>query len=249
MPQSWKTIDEIQFNEDRWLIKNLIPREGITILASVSGEGKSLVAGHLSRCITEGLALFGNQTMKTDAHKVLYCNLEMSVSEMQRRGRLIGFNSDNKNLIILNEDDFNLNGAGLDDYKYRWLLDFIAREKIEVLIIDTFRPTTGGIPEEKAELIRRFFQKFMILKNCGVSVIFIEHVRKPTQLEGKIPKKEQVPYAYKIILEERRAFATYITGLKEKQKVLLGTLEHKKGVVNKGKEATFVTSSPNWLRG
>jgi hypothetical protein len=191
-PQFWSDINALTFDPDRWLIPDLIPREGVSMWASVSGEGKSFQMLHLAKSLSVGSNLYGNPNFPTKKSKVLYINLEMSVSEMQRRGRMIGFDADDKNLIILNEDNFNLNGAGLQDFKYRWLLDFILKEKIEVLIIDTFRPTIGAMREDKSEDVRAFFQKFLILKNVGISVIFTEHLRKPTHLEGRIPKKEQV---------------------------------------------------------
>lgn len=192
-PWSWKEIDAKEFPEDRWIVKNLFPREGISIFASISGEGKSLLLMHLAKCLSEGKPWFGHQDFKTTRTRVLYVNLEMSVSEIQRRGRKIGFDPENEDLIILNEDDFNLNEPlGQDDLKYKWLLNFIYNQKIGVVIIDTFRAVSGGLKEEKAEEIRKFFQKFMVLKNSGISIIFLEHVRKPTQMEGKIPRKEQL---------------------------------------------------------
>ncbi|MBU3668774.1 MAG: AAA family ATPase [Candidatus Taylorbacteria bacterium] len=190
-PFSWKEINSMIFPEDRWRVENLLPIEGISILASASGEGKTIMMMDLIKSITNGTPWLGQ--FKIKKAKLLYVNLEMSVSEIQRRGRKIGFDVDDNNLIILNEDDFNLNeGIGQEDMKYKWLLKFIYDKKIEVVIIDTFRAASGGLKEEKAEEIRKFFQKFQILKNSGVSVVFLEHVRKPTQIEGKIPKKEQL---------------------------------------------------------
>lgn len=192
-PMVWRAIDGIQFPSDRWLVEGLFPREGISMIASISGEGKSLIAMQLAKCVSEGTPWFGHPPFKTIQTKVLYINLEMSVSEMQRRGRLLGFESSNENLIILNEDDFNLNQPpGDDDLKYKWLLTFIHENNIGFIIVDTFRAAGGGLKEEKADEVRKYFQKFQILKNSGVSIVFLEHVRKPTQLEGKKPKKEQL---------------------------------------------------------
>ncbi len=191
-PQYWSQIDSLSFDPDRWLIPNLLPKEGITMVASISGEGKTLLILHLSKCLADGSPLFGNPNFPVKKSKVLYINLEMSTSEVQRRGRLIGFKSEETNLIILNEDDFNLNAGSRMDFKYLWLLEFTLRENIEVIIIDTVRPTIGNMREDKAEEVRSFFQKFFILKNSGVSLVFTEHLRKPTQMEGRIPKKEQV---------------------------------------------------------
>jgi hypothetical protein len=188
----WNDIDKLEFPEDRWLVRNLIPKEGLTTIASVSGEGKSLLAMHLAKCLTDGTPWFGHEGFKTEKRRVLYLNLEMSLSEMQRRGRKIGLDVSNEDLIFLNEDNFNLNIKDGDDYQYSWLLNEIDEKKINVLIVDTFRAASGGLHEDKAEDVREFFKKFQVLKNSGVSVIFLEHVRKPNQMEGKIPKKEQV---------------------------------------------------------
>jgi len=95
----------------------------------------------------------------------------------------------------LTEDDFNLSapkGLKDDDINYLWLLEYIYKNNIQVVIIDTFRATAGGLKEDKAEEVRAFFQRFQILKNSGISVIFSEHRRKPNNFEGKVPKKEQL---------------------------------------------------------
>ena len=100
-PQYWSDIDAIEFDPDRWLIPNLVPREGVSMLASVSGEGKSLHVMHWCLCFATGAPLYGNPNLPVKKSKVLYVNLEMSVSEMQRRGRLMGFSSDDKNAGLL----------------------------------------------------------------------------------------------------------------------------------------------------
>jgi len=193
-PLVWKDIDNFRFSDDRWLVKNLIPKEGVTIFASVSGEGKSLLVMHLAKCISEGTPWFGYEGFSTKQSKVLYINLEMSVSEIQRRGRKIGFNIENNNLVILNEDDLNLNDKRYtsDDVKFKWLLKYIHENQVKVVIVDTLRGVSGGLKENEAEAVREFFQKFMVLKNSGVSIIFLDHTKKASHLEGKIPKKEWV---------------------------------------------------------
>lgn len=189
----WKDIDAMEFSDNRWIVRDLFPKEGITIFASISGEGKSLLLMHLAKCISEGSAWFGHEAFQTEKARVLYVNCEMSLSEMQRRGRLIGFDPANEDLVLLNADDLNLNeGIRHENLNYKWLLDYIHQNHVSVVIIDTFRAVCGGLKEEKAEEVREFFQKFLILKNSGVSVIFLEHLRKATQFEGKVPRREQL---------------------------------------------------------
>ena len=188
----WREMNEMVFPEDRWLVKNIFPKEGLSTIASVSGEGKSLLAMHLAKCLTDGTPWFGYEGFKTEKRRVMYLNLEMSLSEMQRRGRKLGLDENNEDLIIVNEDNLNLNREEDNEYQYAWLLNEIEEKGVQVLIVDTFRAASGGLHEDKAEDVREFFKKFQVLKNSGISVIFLEHVRKSNQMEGKVPKKEQV---------------------------------------------------------
>lgn len=190
--ETWSEIESYESPEDPWLVSNLIPKEGISIIASISGEGKSFLTMHLAKCIAEGLPWFGNESFSVKKARVLYINLEMSKSEIKRRGQKLSL-CESGNLRFINADDFNLNEhIGQEDRKYKELLTRIYDEKISVVIIDTFRASAGGLKEEKAEEVRSYFKKFQLLKNSGVSLIFNEHVRKPTHLEGKKPKKEQL---------------------------------------------------------
>jgi hypothetical protein len=68
----------------------------------------------------------------------------------------------------------------------------VKQQKINIIFVDTFRASAGGIKEEKAEEIRKFFNLFKSFKDSGVAVVFLDHCRKPNNFEGKIPKKEQV---------------------------------------------------------
>ena len=89
---------------------------------------------------------------------------------------------------IVNSDEINLNRPE----GYVWLKTFVGFHKIKVVFIDTFIAVTGGLKEEKAEEIRQFFNKFNSLKNSGVTIVWLMHLRKPNNFEGKTPKKEQL---------------------------------------------------------
>jgi hypothetical protein len=103
-PQLWEEINKMVFPADRWRIKNLIPREGIVILAAVSGEKKSWVAMSMAQCIASGINFLGNPLFETLPGKVLFIDGESSTSEFQRRGRQLGFDSAGDNLLILNKE-------------------------------------------------------------------------------------------------------------------------------------------------
>jgi hypothetical protein len=190
---NWGKIDEQVFSEDRFRIKGLIPKEGTAFLASVAGDRKTWLAMYIAHCISEGIDFLDNPEFKTIKGKVLYVNAEMSVSEFQRRGRLLGF-KDTESLVILNTDNFNLYARDEDEGSkhLRWFIKYIFDNDIDVVVIDTFRAVAAGLKEEKAEEIRQFFKSLAVLKDSGVSIIILEHLRKPNNFEGRVPKKEQL---------------------------------------------------------
>jgi RecA-family ATPase len=185
-PVSWTALGNKKFPERKWLIQNLIPREGFVILASVTGEKKTWIAMEMARCIALGINFLGNPDFKAEPENVLYIDMEMSQSEAQKRGRQLGFNESNKKILVFSDTELNLN----TDEGIEWLLNVIEYFETKVVFIDTFRAVSGGIKEEKADEIRTFFNRLKILKDMGVAVVFLDHFRKPSNFEGKVPKKE-----------------------------------------------------------
>lgn len=187
-PILWEEIEKMTFPEDRWRIRNILPKEGFTILASVSGERKTWLALEMAKCIALGKNFLDNSDFETKEGNVLYLDMEMSASELQRRGKQLSLGEQKEKLFIVNNNDLNLNtedGAN-------WLIEMIEQYKISTVFIDTFRAVAGGLKEEKAEEIRTMFNRFKLLKNKEVSVIFLDHLRKPNNFEGKIVKKEHL---------------------------------------------------------
>jgi hypothetical protein len=114
---------------------------------------------------------------------------------MQRRGKLLGISVENTNLFFLSRDDFNLHSPPDDEEgtkDYRWLLKHIDSNKIDLVVLDTFRSIAGGLKEEKAEEVRSLFKRLHILKNSGVCVLVLDHYRKPSNFEGKTPQKHHL---------------------------------------------------------
>jgi hypothetical protein len=87
-------------------------------------------------------------------------------------------------------DNLNLSNPEREDLDV--ITDMVKKHDIKVVIIDTFRAVAGGMKEEKAEEVRAFFSRFRPIKDMGVCIIFLDHFRKPSHFEGKIPKKEHL---------------------------------------------------------
>ena len=187
-PTTWTEFSKKEFPKKKWRIKDLIPCEGIVIIASPSGEKKTWIAMEMARSIACGSNFLDSEEFPTIQAKILYIDQEMAQSELHRRGKQLKFDQTGDNIWLLSCDDLNL----ADDDKLENLKDFISREEIKVVFVDTFRAIAGGLKEDKAEEVRAFFNKFRTLKNLGITFIFLDHCRKPHPFEGKIPKKEQV---------------------------------------------------------
>ncbi len=184
----WPEFSNIKFPTQRWRIKNLIPMQGFVILAGISGEGKSWTAMEIAKCIASGKDFLDTEDFKVQQGKVLYIDMEMPKSEIQRRGNQIGLCSDQ--FYIFSSDKFNLNPESSHDFDK--LDRFITEYKISTVIIDTFRAVSGGLKEERADEIREFFNLFKAFKDKEVVIIFLDHFRKPSRFEGKVPKKENL---------------------------------------------------------
>lgn len=188
-PVTWRVLKNEKFPSAQWRIKNLIPTEGLVFLASISGEGKTWVAMEIAQAITSGKDFLGHSGFKSVPGNVLYIDSEMSRQELQRRGIQIDFDND-LGLFLLN-DDLNFSARSLDDH-HEWLEEFIEQNEICVVIIDTFRAVAGGLKEEKAEDVREFINGFKKYKNKKVAIIFLDHCRKASHFETKIPQKEHL---------------------------------------------------------
>lgn len=185
---TWKEFSKIEFPQQKWLIERLIPREGIVIIASPSGEKKTWLAMSMATSIANGTDFLQHSDFKAHEGTVLYIDQEMSQTELQRRGNLLGL-PNTKNPIYLGR------GGNLDFSKEEHIEDLfatIARYEVKVVFIDTLRAVAGGLKEDKAEEVRQFLDRFKSLKDQGVALVFLDHCRKPALREGNTPKKEQL---------------------------------------------------------
>jgi hypothetical protein len=185
----WSDLNKKEFPENRWRIKNLIPHEGFVILSSISGEKKTWIALEMARCISHGIDFLEIEQFKTTPANVLYVDGENPQAEMQKRGRQLGFKEDSFNKIsFYSVDDLNLS----DEDQVDKFIEMIKEKDFKVIFIDTMRAVAGALKEDKAEDVRQFFNRFKKLKDEGIVIVFLDHLRKPSNLDGKVPKKEHL---------------------------------------------------------
>lgn len=183
----WHEFDQIAFPETKWWITDLIPASSLVLIAAPSGEKKSWVALEMARCIVLGIPFAGQ--FETRKANVLYIEQESPQYLVQKRGKQLGINEISGGIYLLSQDTLSLNDPRTLDKLFR----FVQEHDIKIVFIDTFRSVVGGIKEEKAEEVRAFFTRFKAWKDRGVSVVILDHCRKPQKFESaQRPKKEQI---------------------------------------------------------
>lgn len=188
--RSWDEIDALKFPDNMWRIKSFLAKKSVTFIAGQSGDRKTWLAFDLIDSLTKPRNFLHADRFSVEGCSVLYIDPEMGEYMVQRRGRQLGFSDERKHKIVVYSDAINLNSEDGGDLNS--IIQLIEKEHIGVVIVDTFRGAAGGMKEEKAEEIRMFFEKLRPLKELGVSLVFLDHMRKPSHFEGKTPKKEQM---------------------------------------------------------
>lgn len=187
---SWGEFNAREFPENPWRVEKLVPEFGITILAAPSGGRKSWVILDMIRAIASGESFLG--TFQTKKGAVLYIEQETPEQEVQRRGRQLRFPEMGMEGVFITSssgEPLNLNS----NENVRKLTEEVSAQKISVVVIDTLRSVAGGLKEEKAEEVRAFFNRFKPMAESGVSVIFLDHTRKPRQFENRSkPAMDQI---------------------------------------------------------
>lgn len=189
LPVAWKDANKAEYPKEPYRVCTWIPMEGFTIWASPAGERKSWMGMEAASCITQNKDFLGDPRFKTIGCNVLYVDCENAQSELQRRGRQLGFVEESPfELHIFNNKEINLN----TDEGEAWLYAAIEYFDYKVIFIDTLRSVAGGLKEDKAEEVRTFFNRYRPLKDMGVAVVWLDHTRKPSHFDKKIPQKEHL---------------------------------------------------------
>lgn len=186
---TWTQLSQKDFPQQQWWVQGLVPVNGITLLAGVSGEKKSWLAMHLAFCIATGSHFLGSEKFPTTQGRVMYVDAEMDYSQLRHRGLKLKFSLiEEGELLMISEQQINLR----EEYNFIEFEAILESYGVRVVVIDTLRGVAGGLVEDKAEEVRRFMEQFKMLKHKGYSAIILDHCRKPLRNEGYAPKKEQI---------------------------------------------------------
>lgn len=172
-PMSVKEILEIPESErPEFLVKNLIPENGITAIAGHPGCGKSWLMMELARAVATGTNFLQHNDMQSKQSNVLIVDEESGIWEMRRRMELLQFNEDEPIHF------FSLNQFKLDsDESVSYLLDVCKEYHIGLIVFDPFVAMHTGV-ENNAEEMQSVMSAMQKFNEIGVTAVFIHHHRK-----------------------------------------------------------------------
>jgi archaellum biogenesis ATPase FlaH len=170
-----------------WLVDSWILCGDICFIAGKASSFKTTITSHIGFAVSEGKPVFNNyQTKKCN---VLYLNEEnnrsimMDIIKRTRRGLELDENSCNIYFSFLENFRFD----SKNDLDLNYLIDFIQKHDIKLLVCDSFRRFFIG-KENDADTINVIFNKLKYIRNkCeGLTIIVLHHAKKGNDRETDI---------------------------------------------------------------
>jgi len=167
---SYKEFMNLEFPPNTWLVKDLIPKDGITCISGQPKVGKSIVALNLA------ISLVTNQKwleyFEVEQSSVLYISKDEPATLTQQRLKEMMQNNgiEDLPLTFITEKDLLLENNSYVNY----LIKIIKEKKVSVLIIDSFRRIFTG-DENSSQVISSIQNKLRAFSDLGVTIIFIHH--------------------------------------------------------------------------
>lgn len=168
---TFESLQAAQFPAHKWVVKNLIPRNGITVLSSMPGTYKTWILLHMAMCISTGESVFGKfETGKPI--KVLMIDEENGPSLIQDRTKSLKIKGYPKVTFMF---DGNIKATENEVDK---IIEFCGRNGIKMVTIDSLVRIHYANENDASEMSRVFnvLKKF---PRAGITLLLTHHNRKP----------------------------------------------------------------------
>lgn len=175
-----KSIDSIEWFENlpdypqpEWLVENLIPARGVTVIAGAPKSYKSFFSHSIISAVINGQYVAGK--FKAKQGRVLLIDLENDGGLLKLRITGFGGVPEKSLAVVTSEKWFDVESEENHTDFFNWL----EKNKPSLIVIDTFRRFFGD-DENKSELINKFFMKTLQPMSADRAVILIHHAKKKT---------------------------------------------------------------------
>ncbi len=158
-----------------WLVEDLILAGGIHFITAPPGGGKTWAAIDLVRALTTGTRWLDHK--KAMRCGVLYVNEEMGAAPFYQRLKDLGVESGGFHAI-------QREGIRIDsDVHLPQIVDYIRRNDIRVVVIDTFVRVHGKDENDNSQMAQ-LFGRFKTILDAGAAVVCLHHHRKASSTMG-----------------------------------------------------------------
>lgn len=167
---SFSDLMSEKYPENRWMIEQLVPEEGIVVLSGASGSFKTWLIMEMALAIAEGRDFL--DMFRTEQSKVLIIDEENGKRLYNERFKKITTSLEAP-IFLSSMEGFVVNNNNVNN-----VIEFCEKEQIRLVIIDSMtRVNTGD--ENSSKDIAKFFASLRDFTRHLISVILIHHNRKP----------------------------------------------------------------------
>ncbi len=150
-----------------WLAARVLPRSSLVMLYAPGGDGKSLLSMGLAAAIAHGGELAG---IECKNGVTIYLDAENGPREIHRRVYTLGLPSSGVRIA---------DAGGLDLRRHMPLVAELARERPDLLVLDSFRSMTPGLDEnDTAQTARVIDNLRRLAHDTGTTILLIHHANK-----------------------------------------------------------------------
>jgi KaiC/GvpD/RAD55 family RecA-like ATPase len=163
-----------------WVWEGYVERRTLTVLHGDGGTGKSILAGHLCRAVTEGHPCLGRHTTQGN---VLIIDAENPFDEIHRRLHALDFKGVPDDRVAYYRAGDVILGTG-EEPQVDQLVTLIQQHHAQVVVLDSQRGLWGG-DEKEAIMIRPFYRQLQAAAEAlDVAIILIHHDRRTGNFSG-----------------------------------------------------------------
>jgi len=172
------SLHEMEFPENAWAIRNMIPLEGITIVSGAPSSFKTWITFLMAIAIAKGEKFLG--LFESTQSKILIIDEENHLREVKRRMERMDKNGDLP-IFFLSQEGFLVR----DISAQKKVLKICQDKGIAMVFIDSL-VRVNNADENVATEMSAFFRELKKFCKAGITVVLIHHERKEGLSKGAI---------------------------------------------------------------
>jgi len=169
-------------SDQKWLIENILPSDGVGILSGEAGSFKTWILLHIAASVAGGTKVF--DTFDVQQGGVLMVDEENRIALLKERIRLLGISEDLPiHFLVRKGVDF-----GGDEYSCEEIGNFALQNNIRLVTFDSLIRVQKR-DENDARAMSEFFERLKVFQFTNSSVLITHHHRKEFSSQSSRPSQ------------------------------------------------------------